>query len=88
MPSKGETALFQSYPPRRDLCALCECRQGPFTFEPRPTGRDGAIQSWPYCAGCWRACQALTVADPLGYRALLYVIFERDPRACRPDMVG
>jgi hypothetical protein len=85
MAKSQEEGLFQHSTPRLDRCCLCERPGGPFRLERRPTGAGGIWQAWPYCRSCWQASQ-VSIPDPLGYRVLLYAVFEHDPRRFRPEV--
>ncbi len=55
------------------------------TRELRPTGRDGALQPWPFSADCWQEGRTMA-PDLAGYVKSLYAIFEIDPIATRPGI--
>jgi hypothetical protein len=45
--------VYEMRAPRQDRCSLCQSKEGPFHFEDRYTGKNLALQRWPYCHQCW-----------------------------------
>jgi hypothetical protein len=79
-----DVGLYQNRTPHLDICALCECRDGPFTHEWRPTGTAGTWQQWPYCPTCWEASQTNGHnVDPAAWRVLILYVLQIDPRRTR-----
>jgi hypothetical protein len=48
-----DSPAYQTQNPAQDRCSLCGHRDEHLTFESRPTGRDGKLQTWPFCTSCW-----------------------------------
>lgn len=81
-----EPGLFHNHAPARDRCCICDRPGEDLEVQMRPTGPAFSPQPWPYCPSCWQECQTLTLPDPVGYTALIYAVFEIDPRRTRPGM--
>jgi hypothetical protein len=66
--------IYESPDPATDTCCLCGDRQGPFTFENRPTGPGLWPQRWAYCEIC--AARRESIPDP-EQQAVRYLVFLR-----------
>ncbi len=73
MTQLDETGLWQTWPPRRDQCAICGSEAGPFRFEMRPTGTNFKRQRWAYCLRDYRA-YVLTNGNGEFSEALSYLL--------------
>ncbi len=62
-PDPKDFAVFEAREPDPSLCCLCSTPAGPFTFEERPTGIGGRLQTWPFCQDCWSEYQASEASD-------------------------
>jgi hypothetical protein len=62
----SEASAYQTQNPVQDRCSLCNRRDEHLTFETRPTGRDGRLQTWPFCPSCQAQIEAekLLALDP------------------------
>lgn len=75
--------IFESHAPNTRRCCLCGRRHIGHR-EDRPTGRNGKVQRWAFCANCWqeyqgngRDAEAALVA--LRYRTFLEMVVRAEP---------